>query len=127
MEKKITNKDYYMALKTAVSEMESVGGLNTDDVIAFLDGKVEQIEKKAARAQERRANAEPKDDPIMPLVWGALNDEFQTRDMIEETINDPEVTVNKITARLTKLVVEGKAVKEQMSVGGKTVMSYKLA
>ena len=57
---KLTKKDFYAAIKEFIvmSEETKVGNLDAEEVIAFIDKTVEQIENKAAKAKEKAAEAE---------------------------------------------------------------------
>ena len=127
MEKKITKAEVLNAIKVAAqngAEFE----VGAEAVIEYVDKTLEQMANKVAkdkaRVAEKRAN-----DEILGKVEGALTDEFQTADAITAAIADEEVTKMKVVNRLTKLVADGKAVKDTVKVEGtkgtKTV--YKLA
>lgn len=127
MEKKITKAEVLNAIKVAAqngAEFE----VGAEAVIEYVDKTLEQMANKVAkdkaRVAEKRAN-----DEILGKVEGTLTDEFQTADAITAAIADEEVTKMKVVNRLTKLVADGKAVKDTVKVEGtkgtKTV--YKLA
>lgn len=129
---KLTKKDFYAAIKEMIimSEVETVGEIPTEEVIAFIDKTVEQIGTKAARAKEKAAEKRSEGDEIFKVVVEALTEELQTIDEITEAVvaatGDEEITKSKVTARLTKAVKDEVARKEQVKVGTRRVMAYAL-
>ena len=130
---KLTKKDFYAAIKEFIvwSEETKVGNLDAEEVIAFIDKTVEQIENKAAKAKEKAAEKRNEGDELFNTVVGALTGELQTIDEITEAVvaatGDEEITKSKVTARLTKAVNADMARKEQVKGGsGRRVMAYAL-
>ena len=130
---KLTKKDFYAAIKEFIvmSEETKVGNLDAEEVIAFIDKTVEQIENKAAKAKEKAAEKKNEGDEIFKAVVEALTEELQTIDVITEAVvaatGDEEITKSKVTARLTKAVNADMARKEQVKKNaGKKVMAYAL-
>ena len=130
---KLTKKDFYAAIKEFIvmSEATRVGNLDAEEVIAFIDKTVEQIENKAAKAKEKAAEKRNEGDELFNTVVRALTGELQTIDEITEAVvaatGDEEITKSKVTARLTKAVNADMARKEQVKGGsGRKVMAYAL-
>lgn len=127
MEKKLTKKDYYAALRTMVEGIEMVGDIPADEVLAFIDKTVEQIDTKAARAKEKAAEKKTEGDELRAAVEAILTDELQTIDAITAQVESEDVTKSKVTARLTQLVKTDIARKEQVKdESGRKVMAYAL-
>lgn len=127
MEKKLTKKDYYAALRAMVEGIEMVGGIPADEVLAFIDKTVEQIDAKAAKAKEKAAEKKTEGDELRAAVQAVLTDEFQTIDAITAQVEGEDVTKSKVTARLTQLVKADVARKEQVKdENGRKVMAYAL-
>ena len=127
MEKKLTKKDYYAALRTMVEGIEMVGDIPADEVLAFIDKTVEQIDTKAARAKEKAAEKKTEGDELRAAVEAILTDELQTIDAITAQVESEDVTKSKVTARLTQLVKADIARKEQVKdESGRKVMAYAL-
>ena len=126
MEKKVTKAQILNAIKTVAEGTDFGAEVSAADVIAYCDTTLEQMANKVAkdkaRAAEKRAN-----DTILTQVAEALTDEFQTVEAIVESINDEEVTKMKVVNRLTKLVADGKAVKDTVKADKATKAVYKLA
>ena len=131
MNKKITKKDFYTAIKKIVTEakteeVEMITDITVEEIVEFVDKMVEQIDAKAKRAKEKAEEKKTEGDQLRASVQAVLTDEFQTIDAIVAQIEDEEVTKSKVTARLTQLVAAEIAVKEQIKVDGRKVMTYAL-
>jgi hypothetical protein len=127
MEKKLTKKDYYAALRAMVEGVETVGDIPADEVLAFIDKTVDQIDAKAAKAKEKASEKKAEGDALRAEVAGVLTSELQTIDAITAQIDVEGITKSKVTARLTQLVKTGVARKEQVKDGDRKVMGYALA
>lgn len=129
---KLTKKDFYAAIKEFIvmSEETKVGDLDTEEVLAFIDKTVEQIDNKAAKAKEKAAEKKTEGDELFKTVIEALTEELQTIDEITEAIiattGNEEITKSKVTARLTKAVNADMARKEQVKKESRKVMAYAL-
>lgn len=104
-----------------------------EDLIAYCEKEIEALAKKAAKAKENAAKKKAK-DPLLDLVQDALTEKPQTiADItVKVTEADADATTAKVTARLTKLVNAGVAVKSDVSVAGadgkkRTIKAYALA
>ena len=137
---KTTKKQMFEALVNFANEgalvFENEDGemviVTNDVLLAFAENELEQLDKKAAKAKERAAAKKAEADVLLDAVKEVLADDFETRDAIAEKIDMEDATVAKVGARLTKLVNEGFAVKEDITVEGadgkkKKVKGYKLA
>ena len=127
---KLTKKDFYMALRGMVECAEFVGEIPAEEVLAFIDKTVEQIDNKATKAKEKAAEKKAADDEIYKAVVAALTTDFQTIDEItaavQEATGDEEITKSKVTARLTKAVKAEVAKKEQVKRESRKIMAYAL-
>ena len=127
---KLTKKDFYAALRGMVEGIEFVGEIPADEVLAFIDKTVEQIDSKATKAKEKAAEKKAAEDDIYKAVVAALTADFQTIDEItaavQEATGDEEITKSKVTARLTKAVKAEVAKKEQIKKETRKVMCYAL-
>lgn len=127
MEKKLTKKDFYAAIRGMVEGIEMVGDIPADEVLAFIDKTVEQIDAKAAKAKEKAAEKKTEGDELRAAVEAILTDELQTIDAIAAQVEGEDVTKSKVTARLTQLVKADIARKEQVKdESGRKVMAYAL-
>ena len=127
MEKKLPKKDFYAAIRGVVEGIEMVGDIPADEVLAFIDKTVEQIDAKAAKAKEKAAEKKTEGDELRAAVEAILTDELQTIDAIAAQVESEDVTKSKVTARLTQLVKADIARKEQVKdESGRKVMAYAL-
>jgi hypothetical protein len=126
MEKKITKKEFYAAIRTMVEGVDMVGEIPADEVLAFIDKTVEQIDNKAAKAKEKAAEKKADGDALRETVLANVTGEFQTAADITTAIGDEEISKSKVVARLTQLVNAGLVKKEQMKVGDSKLMCYAL-
>lgn len=122
-EKKVTKKEYYEMLKGVV---ENSNIDIKDELIEFIDKQITLINNKAIKAKEKAAEKKANGDELKITVEAALTDEYQTIAGITEQIDDENVSKAKVTARLTQLVNEGLAIKEEARTeDGKKVMVYR--
>ena len=126
-EKKLTKKDFYTAIRGMVEGIEMVGDIPADEVLAFIDKAVEQINAKAAKAKEKADEKKTEGDELRAAVEAILTDELQTIDAITAQVEGEDITKSKVTARLTQLVKADIARKEQVKdESGRKVMAYAL-
>ena len=121
--KKVTKKEYYVMLKEVVENSNSE---NKDELVEFIEKQITLLDNKAAKAKERAAEKRAEGDELRALVEATLTDEYQTIADITQQIDNEDVTKAKVTARLTQLVKDGLAVKEEAKTeDGKKVMVYR--
>ena len=121
--KKVTKKEYYVMLKEVVENSNSE---NKDELVEFIEKQITLLDNKAAKAKERAAEKRAEGDELRALVEATLTDEYQTIADITEQIDNEDVTKAKVTARLTQLVKDELAVKEEAKTeDGKKVMVYR--
>ena len=121
--KKVNKKEYYVMLKEVVENSNSE---NKDELVEFIEKQITLLDNKAAKAKERAAEKRAEGDELRALVEATLTDEYQTITDITEQIDNEDVTKAKVTARLTQLVKDGLAVKEEAKTeDGKKVMVYR--
>lgn len=128
---KLTKRSVYEALL----KMVETGTLEIteDELKTFCENEIALLDKKAEKAKERAATKRAEGDALTDAVRGALTGEFESIADIAARIEGEDVTVSKITYRLTQLAKNGEAVKEQITIPGsegqkaRKVMAYKLA
>ena len=124
-EKRITKRDNYEALKEIV---EKSNVENAEMLVEFINKQIEMIDNKSAKAKEKAAEKRAEGDELRAVIKSVLTNEYQTVDAISAQIEGEDITKAKVVARLTQLVNNGEAVKEQgKSEDNKKVMTYKLA
>lgn len=123
--KKVTKKENYEML------LEIVENSNSEikaELVEFITKQINSIDAKAAKAKEKAAEKRAEGDELRAAVKAVLTEELQTAETILSQIEGEELTKAKIVARLTQLVKNGEASKEEVKTEeGKKVMAYKLA
>lgn len=97
-----------------------------DELVEFIDKQIETLEKRKVAAAER-AEKKKAADVMTDAILAQIGDELITVDEIVVALDSEEVTRNKVTARLGKLVKAGMIVKEAVKVDGNKRMAYRLA
>ena len=132
---KITKRERFEALKAVVEMGARNGfeGFDFDGLIAFCDKEIDTLDSRAEKARERAAEKRAAGDELQAAVLEVLTDEPATRDEITDRLDASlGATVAKVGFRLTSLVKNGQAIKEEANVvkgDGKNhrVNVYKLA
>ena len=121
---KVTNKEMFTKIKDALMASNVEG---KEDLIAFIDGRIALIDKKAAKAAETAAEKKNELDELCEVVKSILGTEPQTADDVFAQVSGEDVTIAKVRARLTKLEKAGIAIKTDVKVDGKSKKAYTLA
>ena len=107
--------------------------VSAEDLAAFAENEIALLDKKAVKAKERAAQKRAEGDELTDAVRAALStEEFEPIADIAARSDGEDVTVAKVSYRLTSLVKSGEAVKEQITVPGgegqktRKIMAYKL-
>ena len=98
-----------------------------DELVEFIDKQIETLEKRKVAAAERAEKKKAESDAMTDAILAQIGDELITVDEIVVALDSEEVTRNKVTARLGKLVKAGTIVKEAVKVEGNKRMAYRLA
>lgn len=102
-----------------------------DQLKAFAEKEIELLEKKAVKAKEAAAKKKAESDELTTMVEEALSTTFEPIADIAARIPGEDVTISKVTYRLTQLVKNGAAEKQEIAVptgdGTKTrkIMGYR--
>ena len=136
----ITKKAMYGALVNFANGGELVAqtkdgevAVTMDQLKAFAQKEIEHLDNKAAKAKETAAKKRAEADELQEAVAAALGTEFEPIAVIAGRIEGEDVTVSKVTYRLTQLVKNGVAEKQEIAVptgeGNKTrkIMGYRVA
>lgn len=130
---KMTKAMYFEVIRGIVEGLGAEAfpeGVDANDVLDFIDRQVELLDKRAAASKERAAKKRAASDELTELIYTMIfeAEDFITADEIVEKIGDEEVTKNKVTARVSKLVKAGRVAKEQVKLeDGKKRMAYRIA
>ena len=131
MTQKLTKKDKLTAI-IATLKGESTD-IAVDELVAYCENEIELLDKKAAKAKETAAKKKAENDELTDVIASLLTDELQTTADITAQIDDEDVTVHKVSYRLTQLTKAEKAIKEEVSIPGKDgakarkIAAYRLA
>lgn len=122
---KITKKAYFEMLKEIVTATDTV---DKDNLLAFIDTNIAQLDAKAAKAKEKAAEKKVEGDELREKIAACLTSEPKDIATILAEVGDEELTRAKVTARLAQLINLGTAVKEvTKTADGKKATVYKLA
>ena len=125
MEKKMTKKDYFNAIKEIIESTESE---IKDELIYFIETQITSIDNKSEKAKERAAAKKAEGDALRESVKSVLTSEPQTADDILSKLDGEDLTVAKVRARLTQLVNLGEANKSDIKTeDNKTKKAYTIA
>ena len=129
---KVTKRERYESIKALVEAVGAVEGIDTDGIVAFCDKEIATLDTRAEKAKERAAEKRAEGDELQAAVLAALTDELASRQEVTDRIEGEDVTLAKVGYRLTALVKQGLAVKEEIAVTGedgksKKVAAYRLA
>lgn len=107
---KITERDLYNQM--------IAGTISHEDLAAFAEKKIAQLDKRNASAQKRAQAKREAGDEIMERVFSVVSNELHTRDEITALVGDETLSVAKVGARLSQLVKSGRVQKETIKVAG---------
>ena len=124
---KVTKRERYESIKALVEAVGAVEGIDTDGIVAFCDKEIATLDTRAEKAKERAAEKRAEGDELQAAVLAALTDEPASRQEITDRIEGEDVTLAKVGYRLTALVKQGLAVKEEIAVTGEDGKSKKIA
>ena len=133
---KMTKRNVYEALiNYATSGVMSYDGneVTAEALAAFAENEIALLDKKAVKAKERAATKRAEGDELTAAVRAAMStEEFEPIAEIAARIEGEDVTVAKVTYRLTQLVKNGDAEKQELTIPGaegqkaRKVQGYKL-
>ena len=107
--------------------------VSAEALAAFAENEISLLDKKAVKAKERAAQKRAEGDELTDAVRAAMSTEtFEPIAEIAARIEGEDVTVAKVTYRLTQLVKNGEAEKQELTIPGaegqkaRKVQGYKL-
>ena len=128
---KITKREMFEAIIALATGGEMK--YEAEAFVNFCENEISLLDKKAAKAKERAATKKAEGDELTEAVRAAMSvEEFEPIADIAARIEGEDVTVAKVQYRLTQLVKNGEAEKEQITVPGgegqkaRKIMAYKL-
>ena len=113
-----------------VTIVEILTNAGETDLANCIAHEIELLDNKAAKAKAKAAEKKAETDELTDAVAAVLTDELTTIADITAKVEGEDVTVDKVTSRLSKLVANGVARKEQITVGAdgakRKVIAYAL-
>ena len=123
MEKKMTKKEMFGLL---LELLETAEVAERDELKNFVAHEIEMIENKAEKAKTYKRKKAA--DVLKEQIYTKLDVlEFRTIHDIVSDFDNADITAAKVSARLTSLVKEGLAIKEEIKIENRKLMGYKLA
>ena len=102
-----------LVYSTGEGEVEITG----EALIAFAENEIALLDKKAVKAKERAASKKAEGDELTAAVKAVMSTEdFEPIAEIAARIEGEDVTVAKVTYRLTSLVKAGEAEKSELTI-----------
>lgn len=129
MEKKITKFDMFNSLKELVTTSVEIDEETKVAYTEFIEKELASLEKRKESAQKRAAAQKEASDALTENILTVIKNAVDVVlvDDIVNAFDSPEITRNKVTARLGKLVNGGLITKEVIKVDGSRKMGYKVA
>ncbi len=126
MANKVTKRVLFETLKTLCEDgtFTCEIGTDSDEVITeqtfidFCEKEIAALDRKSAKAKEAAAAKKSASDELTEAIFDVLTEDFTSIADITAKIENEDVTVAKCQYRLNKLVEAGRAVKNEMVVGG---------
>ena len=136
---KMTKRNVYEALINYANSGVMAYAADEGDVVvsaealtAFAENEIALLDKKAVKAKERAATKKAEGDELTAVVRQVMStEEFEPIADIAARIEGEDVTVAKVQYRLTQLVKNGEAEKEQITIPGgegqkaRKIMAYR--
>lgn len=127
--KKLTDKDIYTAIAEGTLE-----DLDPDVIEAWANKKIDQLERKAAKAKENAAKAKAAGDSLTEAIKGVLTPEFETIATIAARLEGEDITAAKVSYRLNALskaedsgVEKGEVTVKEENSKTRHLVGYRLA
>ncbi len=133
MTTRITDKDFFTMIHNMALDVAELP-IENELVAQWAQKKLDQLEHKKEVARKRAADKRAAGDPLMDAVLAVLTDEFQTLGDIAAQIEGEDVTVGKISYRLSALasgddpkVEKGQIQVKEEGSRARRLVGYKLA
>ena len=136
--KKITKRTSFTTILDILTNAKESGyplpeDMTYQDLVDFINHEIELLDNKAAAAAKRAQDKKVAGDMLRDRIHGILSDtEFKTLAEIVADLNDPDVSPQMVTSRLTQLKELGLVEKDSVTIpatgeGGKSrkVVAYR--
>ena len=126
METTKKTKTMYFAELREIVENASTDEAMQNELLEFIDKEVAAIARRKDKAKERAEKKKNESDALTEKIFATLDEEYMTLDEILPLLDDEEeITKNKVTSRLGKLVKAGRVEKDTVRVEDKKRMAYR--
>ena len=123
---KMTKRNVYEALinfanggHMAYTEGDAEVVVTAEALAAFAENEIALLDKKAVKAKERAATKRAEGDELTAVVRQVMStEEFEPIPVIAARIESEDATVGKVQYRLRKLVENGEAEKQELTIPG---------
>lgn len=110
-----------MTEKQFMEAIVAQDGCGIEGLKEYAEKKMEMLEKRKAKDDERRKEKRLAGDALQASVFETLSEDYQTIDMIcsalrEKGYSETEASHNKVVNKLKNLVEGGKAIREDGKV-----------
>lgn len=110
---KLTDRKIYTAIAEGTLE-----DLDADVIAAWAEKKIDQLDRKAAKAKETAAKKKAEGDALTDAVLASLTTEFESIAEIASRIEGDDVTLSKVSYRLNAAFKAGKIEKGEIVLAG---------
>lgn len=116
---KMTKKEKFALIAELLAD-------NTE-IVDFCNDEIAKLDAKAEKAKAKAAEKKAQGDELYAAVIEVVGDEFISREDVLSALDNEELTLAKVGARLSQGVKNGVLVKESIKVDGKAKVCYKRA
>ena len=127
MAEKKTKIMYFEEIRDLIEDVEFEDAAEQNELLEFVDKQIETLNARKEAAAKRAEKKRQESDELTDKIYDVIGDEYITVDDIVDALDDEEVTRNKVTARLGKLVRNGFIQKDKIKIEGveNKKMAYK--
>ena len=121
---KITKREMYEAIicfgstgKFEFDREEKTFTVSMESLMDFAEHEIELLDKKATKAKEHAAKKRAENDELTNIICGVMSTtDFESIPDIAARIEGEDVTIGKVQYRLTQLVKNGAAEKQEITI-----------
>ena len=127
MAEKKTKIVYFEEIRNLIEDVEFEDAAEQAELIEFVDKQIETLNARKEAAAKRAEKKRQESDELTDKIYDVIGEDYITVDEVVAALNDEDVTRNKVTARLGKLVRNGAIEKAKIKIEGveNKKMAYK--
>lgn len=123
----MTKREYFETWREMVVANEDMDQELAEGMIAFIDNEIALLDKRKESAAKRAAKKKEEGDELTETIFALIPDDaFITADELVAAVGG-DVSKNKVTARVGKLVRAGRVVKGDVKIDGTKKVAYSVA